>query len=294
MSQEHFEAFLADVRRANRTFKESKSSLKGLIQHLRSEIADPHPITYDQAKQKTENPYDRRLAKYESALRRLAKAWGTSNPYIDEAVWIHHNEGSTASDRLEIIDNSANSLRFARAFKLARFFHGTRRGNTDELMEQGLKIDESCSPIGATDPGMRTLDGGGPVFLGMTYEIGYDYAKKEEYVLRVFLDSSRATRPFPDRGNRAKFVRGDSSLYIDHDNPNARYTMADIPGTALFAGSVRDVILSNPDSARTAEVLRAIGTHDPTLPRDTAALLNLLQAALDKNEVRNCASKDVD
>jgi hypothetical protein len=158
-------------------------------------------------------------------------------------------------------------------------------------MTKGLKIDESCSAIGATDPGMFKIPGGGPIFLGERYDISAAYGT-EDNILRVFLDSARVSWPLPNRGNRAKFVRGDPKVYRDFDNPRAAYTMADIPGTAMFTGSHSDVIVRQPGSARTAEIVRAIGSHDGDLPQGTLALVNLHDEAIRQRLISDRATDD--
>lgn len=87
-------------------------------------------------------------------------------------------------------------------------------------------------------------------------------------------------------------MRDDPKVYRDFDNPRAAYTMADIPGNAMFTGSHSDVILQHPGSARTAEILRAIGSHDGDLPRETLALVNLHDEAIRQHLISDRATDD--
>ena len=295
MSQAHFDAFMADVkRRAHIKFTESKSSIRGLVEFLRTDLHHPQPLTTDQAIAKLANPRDPRLEKYQPCIRRVVTVWGRPTQYGDAATQVVPlaPQDGNPSGNLVVFDNHANVQRYAAAYYKARFFHGSRHRSTDESMQRGLKIDESCSPIGATDPGRSKIPGGGPIFLGEIYSISEDYGGTEDNILRVFLDNTRVIWPLPDRGPGAKFVRGDPKVYRDLDNPRARYTMADIPGIAMFTGSHTDVILRQPGSARTAEIVRAIGSHDGDLPKGTLALVNLHDEAIRQHLISDRATDD--
>lgn len=293
LSKVHFDAFLADVkRRARVRFTESKSSIRGLVEFLRTDQTSPQPLTYDQAIGKLANRWDPRLNKYQPCIRRVVAVWGTPQRYGDAATQVLSlgPREDDSADNILVFDNQENVRRFAAAYCKARFFHGCRRSTTEEAMTQGLKIDESCSAIGASDPGQSVIPGGGPIFLGERYSIAQDYGGSEANVLRVFLDSTRVTWPIPDRGHLAKFERNNHKVFRDHDNPRAVYTMADIPGIAMFCGKHSDVI--QPDLPRTTEILRAIGSHDVNLPKETSALLNLHAAALEQGMISDSASGD--
>jgi hypothetical protein len=295
MSQAHFDAFMADVkRRAHIKFTESKSSIRGLVEFLRTDLHHPQPLTTDQAIAKLANPRDPRLEKYQPCIRRVVTVWGTPTQYGDAATQVVPlaPQDGNPSGNLVVFDNHANVQRYAAAYYKARFFHGCRFQTTEDCMTKGLKIDESCSAIGATDPGRSKIPGGGPIFLGERCTIALDYGGTEDNVMRVFLDSTRVSWPLPDRGHGAKFERGNPKVYRDHDNSEAAYAMADIPGTAMFGGSHTDVILRQPGSARTAEIVRAIGSHDGDLPKGTLALVNLHDEAIRQHLISDRATDD--
>jgi len=88
MSQAHIDGFLADVRRANGGFTESRSSLRGLFTQLRATSANPMPMTVIQAKHFCGNANDPRLLKYDTALRNLTSVWGSGKPYPGHQVAI--------------------------------------------------------------------------------------------------------------------------------------------------------------------------------------------------------------
>ena len=67
MSKAHIDGFLDEIKRVNPGFAESKSSLMGLLRHLRNSSANPAAMTLLQAKQFCVNPNDRRLVKYDAA-----------------------------------------------------------------------------------------------------------------------------------------------------------------------------------------------------------------------------------
>jgi hypothetical protein len=282
---------MADVRsNAHVKFTESKSSIRGLIEYLRSNMTQPTPLTYEQAMGKVANQWDPRLRKYEACIRRLVTVWGSRNAtYGDAARQVLAVRGDALN--IVVVDNISNVQRYASAYYKSRFFHGCRCSPAVAIQD-GLKIDESCSNIGASDPGDRKIKGGGPIFLGESYSISYPYGGSEERVLRVFLDNTRVRTPLPDRGTKAIFVRNDPLIYRDHDNARAVYTMADIPATSLLSGTHRNEIIPSAESPRTKEVLRAIGSHDPNLPRETAALLNLHEEAIRGGLIADIASED--
>ena len=112
-------------------------------------------------------------------------------------------------------------------------------------------------------------------------------------MLRVFMDSSRLTRPIPER--TGSFQNGDPRIYRDHDNPRATYAMADIPPQNLFAGTHTAVILPYPDAPRTTAGLAAIASHDDEFhSASNAVLLDLLRIAIDERLVSDGAPSDKD
>jgi hypothetical protein len=86
MSKAHIDGFLDEIKRVNPGFAESRSSLMGLLRQLRNSSANPAAMTLLQAKQFCVNPNDRRLVKYDAALRHLLSVWATARPYPGHEV----------------------------------------------------------------------------------------------------------------------------------------------------------------------------------------------------------------
>ncbi len=79
---EHIRAFMLDIRKANGKFTRKRSSLHRLLNYLDKTKAAPVPFdSVQDAKSHCKKPNDRRLIKYEGALRALAAAWGTAKKY---------------------------------------------------------------------------------------------------------------------------------------------------------------------------------------------------------------------
>jgi len=99
MSKAHIDGFLDEIKRVNPGFAESKSSLMGLLRHLRNSSANPAVMILLQARQFCVNPNDRRLPKYDIALRHLVSVWATVRPYpgrilaavavVRQFNWVH-------------------------------------------------------------------------------------------------------------------------------------------------------------------------------------------------------------
>ncbi len=83
MSWQHLTAFLDDVKHINRKFNEEKSSLNGLVDHLRKEcaIGKRSPLTDYKVNLCLGYRTDRRLKKYQPAISRLKDCWGLGVPY---------------------------------------------------------------------------------------------------------------------------------------------------------------------------------------------------------------------
>jgi hypothetical protein len=125
MSKIHFDAFIADVkRRAHIKFTESKSSIRGLVEFLRTDLGNPQPLTYEQALAKLANPRDPRLEKYQPCIRRVVTVWGTPTQYGDAATQVVSlaPQDGIPSGNLVVFDNHANVRRYAEAYYKARFF----------------------------------------------------------------------------------------------------------------------------------------------------------------------------
>lgn len=89
--QEHFDAFLKDVKGRTNWFTRSKSSVKGLLDFLEANIGDPKPFAGGSPDAKLtaaighcDNRRDERIVKYEPAIRSLVAVWGSNRPYVEE------------------------------------------------------------------------------------------------------------------------------------------------------------------------------------------------------------------
>ncbi|SMF13900.1 hypothetical protein SAMN02745866_00882 [Alteromonadaceae bacterium Bs31] len=83
----HITAFLQDIRRCTNKFTRSRSSLRNLLTHLDNTKRNPVRFTSLQnAKAYCKKPNDRRLAKYDPALRALVNVWGTDRRYQTEVI----------------------------------------------------------------------------------------------------------------------------------------------------------------------------------------------------------------
>ncbi len=91
MSQQHLNGFLADIRSINPGINIDnrvgrRTSLEGLITHLRATVAAPISMTVLTARQHCADPADLRLAKYMPALERLVSVWGRGNHRVYPAT----------------------------------------------------------------------------------------------------------------------------------------------------------------------------------------------------------------
>jgi SAM-dependent methyltransferase len=81
MSQQHLQAFLADLRtinpriNINDTFGK-RTSLSGLLTHLQATVNAPAAMTALEARQHCANQFDPSLTKYSPAIERLVSVWG--------------------------------------------------------------------------------------------------------------------------------------------------------------------------------------------------------------------------
>jgi hypothetical protein len=87
----HLTAFENDLKSRTDTFTRSRSSTLGLLNHLEATKNAPVPFKgandaqkLADAKSKCANAADKRLTKYEPALRALVRVWGTNNDYKPE------------------------------------------------------------------------------------------------------------------------------------------------------------------------------------------------------------------
>jgi hypothetical protein len=87
----HLAAFESDLKSRTDTFTKSRSSTLGLLNHL--EATKNNPLALQgandaqkvlDAKNKCAKPGDKRLTKYEPAIRALVRVWGTNNDYKPE------------------------------------------------------------------------------------------------------------------------------------------------------------------------------------------------------------------
>ena len=79
---EQINAFIAHIKTFNKSFTESRSSLKKLLVYLRIPAnSEKRFMSVQEIKMKCANPKDKRLDKYEPALNELKKVWGTSLNY---------------------------------------------------------------------------------------------------------------------------------------------------------------------------------------------------------------------
>jgi hypothetical protein len=83
------DGFLAELKRMNPRFNESRSSLRGLLTHLQNTKFNPTPLmTVPQACQRCTNPRDSRLTKYQDAIAHLVGVWASIKPYPGHEVSI--------------------------------------------------------------------------------------------------------------------------------------------------------------------------------------------------------------
>jgi hypothetical protein len=89
--QEHFDAFLKDVKGRTNWFTRSKSSIKGLLDFLEANIGNPKPFAggspdaqLNGAIGHCANRRDERIGKYEPAIRALVAVWGSNRLYVEE------------------------------------------------------------------------------------------------------------------------------------------------------------------------------------------------------------------
>lgn len=91
MSQAHLDAFRAELQAVRSgafqfAFKESSSSLRGLLAHLEATKGAPQAFaSVGEALGHCAAPADQRLAKYRDAVRSLVVAWGRPAPYPNAA-----------------------------------------------------------------------------------------------------------------------------------------------------------------------------------------------------------------
>lgn len=87
--QAHYDAFIKDVKGLTWHFRMSNSSIKGLADHLQTQMTNNTVAHFDPiggkvnvamtaARNACANPNDPRLRKYEPAIRRLAGCWGST------------------------------------------------------------------------------------------------------------------------------------------------------------------------------------------------------------------------
>ncbi|MEW6518190.1 MAG: hypothetical protein AB1461_02140 [Thermodesulfobacteriota bacterium] len=83
----HYNAFLADLKNRTNKFTESRSSVKNLLKYLRDTKDAPLPFaSVDAAKAHCKDRNDKRLDKYEPAIRALVRVWGTGTAYQAEVA----------------------------------------------------------------------------------------------------------------------------------------------------------------------------------------------------------------
>lgn len=83
----HFQAFQDDLKKRTGKFTWSRSSTKGLLDHLKKTKSNPQPFdSINAAKAFCKKPKEDRLQKYEPAIKALVRVWGTPNPYRAEAI----------------------------------------------------------------------------------------------------------------------------------------------------------------------------------------------------------------
>lgn len=120
--QQYYESFLADVRGCTRKFTKSRSSLRGLCQHLEREIGTNNPRHFDpddgdpakafnNAKGKCANPNDSRLTKYEPALRRLVKIWGNTRGLPYPLVPVAAQNNVSARDAVTLVRDKLDEMK---------------------------------------------------------------------------------------------------------------------------------------------------------------------------------------
>ena len=90
----HYQVFQDDLKNRTSKFTQSRSSTKGLLDHLNKTKNNPQPFdSITAAKAYCKKPNDERLKKYEPALKALVRVWGTPNPYHAEAVVVATHRG---------------------------------------------------------------------------------------------------------------------------------------------------------------------------------------------------------
>src|SRR5262249_44037651 len=133
---------------------------------------------------------------------------------------------------------------------------------------EGMKISASCCTIGSSIPGNSPVSGGGPICLGRSKGVSEPYSSNGMF--RVFLDSQLCSTFSPTPPTQ--FLLGDKRLWRDKDNPDAVLVMFDIPPEKILYGTHSEVLLKNPTSNRTREILRCIASFDKRLPSDHSRL----------------------
>ena len=210
--------------------------------------------------------------------------------WLDLLTWTEKEVQGFTPGTASILREKNAVERYADAYRKARFWWGIHGGDPDAIAAQGMKIGKSNVAVYSSDPGQRqkTSDEPGPLCLGLSKSISLAYASGAMF--RVFLD--RATcdtwQPAPPQ----KFMPGDTKLYRDGANANAALVMCDIPPERLLYGTHKQVILAHPDSPRSKEIVRCIGSFDSQIPVDHKSLIALHSEAVGGGYIADAWEQD--
>jgi hypothetical protein len=210
--------------------------------------------------------------------------------WLDLLTWVEKEVQGFAPSTASILHEQSPVERYAAAYRKARFWWGIHGGDPDVIAAQGMKIGKSNVAVHSSDPGHRekTSDEPGPLCLGLSKSTSISYGSGAMF--RVFLDRAMcdtwvSTPP-------QKFTPGDTRLYRDGANSNAALVMCDVPPERLLYGTHKQVIIAKPDSPRSKEIVRCIGSFDSQIPVDHKSLIALHTEAVNGSYIADAWEHD--